>query len=102
MIPWDQIRGEEQAALRKTLVGLYTDAPDGGTHSAAYFALKRWRQEKAIPPLQPSTAFQLRPADDRGWLVNSLGMTMIRIPHGSFTMGDNSSQASSDEKPRTR
>ena len=51
LIPWDQIRAEEQAALRKTLVGLYTDAPDGGTHSAAYFALKRWGQEKAIPDL---------------------------------------------------
>ena len=96
LMPWDKIGPEEQAALRKTLVGLYTGAPDGRTHSAAYFALMRWGQEKAIPTLAPS---KLRPADDRDWLVNSLGMTMIRIPHGSFTMGEASSQAGSEEKP---
>ena len=82
LIPWDKITADEQAALRTTMVALYTEAPDGGTHSAAYFALKRWKQ--AIPPI-PS--FQDAPDDDRGWLVNSLGMTMIRIPHGTFYDG---------------
>ncbi|MCY2988230.1 MAG: SUMF1/EgtB/PvdO family nonheme iron enzyme [Planctomycetota bacterium] len=101
LILWDEIGGEEQVALRNTLVELYTDAPDGGTHSAAWFALKHWGQETAIPAdfavLKPSS---LRPTDDRGWLVNSRGMTMIRIPKGSFMMGDDSSQAASNEKPR--
>ncbi|MCY2992077.1 MAG: SUMF1/EgtB/PvdO family nonheme iron enzyme [Planctomycetota bacterium] len=95
LIPWGQIRAEEQAALRKTLVGLYVDAPDGGTHSAAFFALKHWGQEKTIPSLLETP----QPWDDRGWAVNSLGMTMVRIPHDSFTMGDGSGQAGRDEKP---
>ncbi|MCY2991887.1 MAG: SUMF1/EgtB/PvdO family nonheme iron enzyme [Planctomycetota bacterium] len=94
LIAWDKIPADGQAALGTTLVELYTGALDGGTHSAAYFALKRWKQ--AIPPIPRS---KMRPDDDRGWLVNSLGMTMIRIPHGTFTMGDNSSQARAGEKP---
>ena len=44
LIPWKEMQAEEQTALRTTLVGLYTDARDGGTHSAAFFALKRWGQ----------------------------------------------------------
>ncbi len=100
LIPWEQIRWEEQAALRETMIGLYTDAPDGGTHSAAFFALKQWKQEQAIPPRHPSLQpSKLLPADDRGWLVNTLGMTMIRIPHGSFTMGDGSGQSTIEEQP---
>lgn len=94
LIPWDKMQGEEQAALRTTLVGLYTRALDGRTHNAACFALKRWGRE--IPDIPFS---KLRRGDDRGWLINSLGMTMIRIPPGSFTRGDPSIYADPDEKP---
>ena len=31
--------------------------------------------------------------------VNALGMTFVRIPAGSFTMGSNSSESDDDEKP---
>jgi formylglycine-generating enzyme required for sulfatase activity/energy-coupling factor transporter ATP-binding protein EcfA2 len=85
LIPWDTMKGEEPDALRKTLLKLYTDAPDGGTHSAAWFALKSWKQENSLPELPRSS---WRPADDRGWFVNSRGMTMIRIPADTFWMGD--------------
>ncbi len=97
LIPLETLTESQRRALIAALTELHQQAPDGGTHSAAYFALRRWRQEKAIRDLTPS---KLLPAEDRGWFVNSLGMTMVRIiPRGSFTMGDNSSLAAEEEKP---
>jgi len=87
------------ARLSPDLLRLFQDAPDGGTHSAAWYALKRWRELEPsiqIPVLKPR---QLSAGENPGWFVNTQGMVMIRIPHGSFTMGDDSSAASANEKP---
>ena len=62
---------------------LDTEAPDGGTHSAAACALTRWGQ--VLPEIQAKTN---QPAPGREWFVNRLGMTMVRIPAGDFQMGD--------------
>ena len=58
------------------------NAEDGGTHSAARWALERWKVP--LPTISPAP----RPVDTRKWFVNKFGMTMIEIPAGSFIMGD--------------
>src|SRR5262249_28581854 len=64
---------EEKEALPATLIELYGQAPDGGTHSAAAWALGQWKLP--LPPL-PTSPF---PPAGQDWFVNVSGMTMIRI-----------------------
>ncbi len=85
-IPWDDMQPEDQETLRATMLALYRESPDGGTHSAAYYALNRWEQQATISRL-PETR---KPWTDRGWAVNSLGITMVQIAAGTFWMGDDS------------
>lgn len=73
---------EEKDALASALIELYRNAPDGGTHSAAAWALQQLKSP--VPPL-PTTS---DPLPNQEWFVNRLGMTMIRIAPGVFTMGD--------------
>ena len=49
-----------------------------------------------MPTLTPSKKIPT----DRDWYVNSIGMTMVRIPAGTFWMGSEGESASDDEKPR--
>jgi serine/threonine protein kinase/formylglycine-generating enzyme required for sulfatase activity len=73
---------DERDALEKALAHLYRTAPDGGTHSAAGWALRQWKVQ--LPTLTAS----LVPLDRCHWFLNSLGMTMLKIPPGTFVMGD--------------
>jgi serine/threonine protein kinase/formylglycine-generating enzyme required for sulfatase activity len=73
---------DEHAALTEVLTRLYRDDADGGTHSAAGWALRQW-QEK-LPTLKRSRG----PVSARSWFVNGRGMTLLAIPAGSFRMGD--------------
>jgi serine/threonine protein kinase/formylglycine-generating enzyme required for sulfatase activity len=74
---------DERSAMVSTLTHLFQHAPDGGTHSAARFALQRMGAE--LPPL--SDPSYRDPRKTRDWFVNSLGMTMLPVPAGTFTMG---------------
>ncbi|MCY2990228.1 MAG: SUMF1/EgtB/PvdO family nonheme iron enzyme [Planctomycetota bacterium] len=58
----------------------YQTAPDPGTHSAANWALREWKK----PPIPSSR----EPVNGREWYVNSLGMTMLRIPVGWLSRRD--------------
>ncbi|MCL4206383.1 MAG: protein kinase [Pirellulaceae bacterium] len=81
----------DNPAIQERLVGLmqqlYRQAPTGGIHGAAEFALKRWGQgglQVGIPDIERTWQ---PPTDEPPWFVNSLGLTMIRIPPGQFRMG---------------
>jgi formylglycine-generating enzyme required for sulfatase activity len=66
----DELLPAEFDAAARMLSGYYRDMPDAGTHSAAGWALRRWK--RPLPDV-PSNA-------TRDWQINSLGMTMVKIP----------------------
>ncbi len=64
------------AALRE----LYRTDPDGGTHSAADWAMRQWRLP--LPDIEPTP----QPLAGRRWFVNGAGLTMIGLRPGSFLL----------------
>ncbi len=76
-----RLNASERRELEPILLRLHREAPDGGTHGAAGWALKRWGIEP--PAIAPS---QRAPAG-RGWFVNGLGMTMVELPAGTMPTG---------------
>jgi serine/threonine protein kinase/formylglycine-generating enzyme required for sulfatase activity len=76
----DDLAADERETLQKTLADMYKNAPDGGTHSACAWALRRWQQQLA--PLDVSR----EPTGERHWFVNRRNMTMMEIPAGTFLM----------------
>jgi formylglycine-generating enzyme required for sulfatase activity len=82
LIDPSQLAVTERQGLADVLRHWYVHAPDGGTHSAAGFALRRWRVE--LPAIAPSG----EPGAGRDWFINRQQMTMLRIQPGAFTMGD--------------
>ena len=72
-IPLGQATEAERKGWKPVLTQWYETASDGGTHSAAGWALRQWGIE---PPALPATS---QPSEGRQWLVNSLGMTLLEI-----------------------
>jgi formylglycine-generating enzyme required for sulfatase activity/tetratricopeptide (TPR) repeat protein len=68
--------------LDSVLTELYTSAPDGATHSAASWALRR----RGIP--LPAIPTSQGPVEGRHWFVNPQEMTLIAIEPGFFQPGD--------------
>jgi formylglycine-generating enzyme required for sulfatase activity len=95
----DQDAAESTGSI---LQRLYTDAKDGGTHSAAGWALQRQGHER---DKLEKLAKQASPESTReaGWYVNSQGMTMLKVPGGEFRMGpvDDEENPSEDDEPET-
>jgi formylglycine-generating enzyme required for sulfatase activity len=82
MIPPDQLDEATLERLKAALADLYARAPDGGTHSAAGWALRRW----GARPQDPEPG---EPADPgRRWFVNRHGLTLLAVASGTFTQGD--------------
>ena len=80
--------------LQSKIATWWQDASDSGTHSAAGWALRQWN--KPLPVADP----RLETADakaQRAWHVNRLGMTMVKIPRGSYRLG---SKAALENPPR--
>ena len=77
-IPSGQLTDAERNAWKPVLTQWYETASDGGTHSAAGWALRQWGIEA---PALPATS---EPSEGRQWLVNSLGMTLLEIKPGVF------------------
>jgi formylglycine-generating enzyme required for sulfatase activity len=73
-IPSETLSHDDIDAIRPTLEEWYQSAPDPGTHGAAGWVLRQWRQE--LPELDSTIA----PGARQQWYVNSVGMTMARIP----------------------
>ena len=74
--------GTEESILIAVMKNLYREAPDAATHSASGWALRRWQLE--VDPQHDADDQLSRSNDQRDWSVNSQGMTMLRIPAGSF------------------
>jgi len=77
----DELLPEERGECLAVLRALATTAPDGGTHSAARFALRKWGEDVAAVDV-PTSA----PANS-GWFVTPHQLTMDRIEEGDFVMG---------------
>lgn len=81
---------EQRGVITSLLLDLYQQAPDAGTHSAAGWALRQWKTP--LPKITPATG----PERKQNWYVNSLGMTMLGAPSGSFTRIDLGQERSAD------
>jgi formylglycine-generating enzyme required for sulfatase activity len=73
-IPFETLSYGEIDAVRPTLVKWYQTASDPGTHAAAGWALRQWREP--LPELVSTSA----PGARQDWYVNSVGVTMVRVP----------------------
>lgn len=81
-----ELGADERAELTSALLDRLRAAPDGATHSAAAYALRRWGVD--LPSIPASAG----PAPGRGWFVCASGLTMIEVPPGVFPMGGDGSE----------
>jgi formylglycine-generating enzyme required for sulfatase activity len=95
-IPSGQLTEAERKAWKRVLTQRYETAPDGGTHSAAGWALRQWG---IAAPALPATS---QPSEGRHWLVNSLGMTLLKINPGEFVRKDQTPGAQEQTVQLTR
>ena len=95
-IPSGQLTEAERKAWKPVITQWYETAPDGGTHSAVGWALRRWGIEA---PALPATS---QPSEGREWVVNSLGMTLLKINPGAFVRKDRASEAKEQTVQLTR
>ena len=72
----------DKLAWEPVLHDWFENAPDALTHSSACWLLRRWKRR--LPELSVSK----RPMANCDWHVNGVGMTMLRIPAGSFVRRD--------------
>jgi serine/threonine protein kinase/formylglycine-generating enzyme required for sulfatase activity len=77
-VPVVEVLPPEKQAWEPVLLGLYEDEPDTLTHSAAGWVLRRWKL------FLPEIAASKQPVENYNWHVNDVGMTMLKIPAGSF------------------
>jgi formylglycine-generating enzyme required for sulfatase activity len=78
----DSVGAHQTNRIIAALTQVYQHAADAGSHSAAGWALRQWNAR--LPALETSSI----PPPRRNWFVNRQHMTMLRIPHGTFVMGD--------------
>jgi serine/threonine protein kinase/formylglycine-generating enzyme required for sulfatase activity len=91
-VPVENVAVSEKREWKTLFSRWHESAPDTTTHSAADWALRQWKLKL------PETAASGGPADDRNWFVNSVGMTMLKIPAGSFLRKDSADEAAIDQK----
>ena len=77
-IALERLTEAEREAWKPVLSHWYETPSDGGTHSAAGRALRQW--DIATPAKAPTS----QPSEGRFWVVNSLGMTLLKINPGVF------------------
>ena len=87
------IDSAERGHLSDVLWNLYRNAPDGGTHSAAGWALREWGL--ALPVLTPTAGSD----SHRRWFVNGQGIPMMEVAAGEFVMGTAGEAPFDDESP---
>ena len=82
-------------AARKAWIPVLThwfiNHSDAVTHTATGWTLRQWHV--TLPLVAPSR----QPIEELEWHVNSMGMTMLRIPAGSFTRKDPDVQDAVDQ-----
>jgi formylglycine-generating enzyme required for sulfatase activity len=82
---------EVKQAWEHLLLDWYRNAPDSGTHSASGWTLRQW--QVPLPDIPASD----EPVNGRQWYVNSVQMTMLRIPEGEFVRIDEARNAKPQE-----
>jgi formylglycine-generating enzyme required for sulfatase activity len=92
-IGFETLEPAERNEATEVLAELYRRAADAGTHAAAGWTLRQWKQEI---PLVASTS---RAPADRHWFVNAQGMTMVEVAAGTFTMGTSGEAQVAEENP---
>jgi len=95
-IPSGQLTASEREAWKPVLAQWYETASDGGTHSAAGWALRQWGIEA------PAPSATSQPSEGRQWLVNSLGMTLLKINPSEFVRKDQTPGAKEQTVQLTR
>ena len=95
-IPLGQLTEAERDAWKPVLTQWYETASDGATHSAAGWALRQWGIEA------PALSATSQPSEGRQWLVNSLGMTLLKINPGVFVRKDQTPEAKDQTVQLTR
>ena len=84
----------ERRALQPTLAQLFVDSPDTVTHSATGWTLRQWRLN------EPRVSESKTPSGRRNWYVNSVGMTMLKVPAGRFVRRTGRSRNAIDQSVR--
>ncbi len=80
MMNIDSLGTLERDEVVDVLMEIYRDGPDGGSHTAAGFALVRWG-------LTPTSMHETVASNsNQTWYVTKHGLTMIEIPPGKFVM----------------
>lgn len=77
-VPLDRVTAEARESWQRIVLDWYQKKSDRVTHSAANWVLRQWKLE--LPEIAESS----QPADGMEWHVNSIGMTMLKIPDGQF------------------
>jgi formylglycine-generating enzyme required for sulfatase activity len=85
----------EKQEWKPVLANWYATAPDTPTHSSAGWALRKWNL--SVPEIERSKS----PSDGMNWHVNNLGMTMLKIPGGSFMRKNDSSGGDGNDQTVT-
>ena len=78
-VPVENVTVADKREWELLLATWYKSKGDTSTHSAAWWALRQWNLQP------PEIATSQEPAGERNWHVNSVNMTMLKIPAGSFT-----------------
>ncbi len=81
-MPVMDVLASAKQAWEPVLSNWYTSKSDSITHSAAGWILRRWKLGL------PEIAASKQPLENGNWHVNRVGMTMLRIPAGSFVRQD--------------
>jgi serine/threonine protein kinase/formylglycine-generating enzyme required for sulfatase activity len=77
-IPEEDTNDEVRQAWRAVWENWYVHQADAVTHSAAGWALRKWKL--ALPEIGKSG----RTLNEQDWIVTPMGLTLIRIPPGTF------------------
>ena len=90
-VPADRLAPTDMAAWKPVVSEWYRTAPDNVTHSAAGWALRQWKVDLPVLPTSSQSD------ESRGWSVNSLDMTLLKIRPGQFVRRDQNIQDPKDQ-----
>ncbi len=91
-IPVTELTASERQALEPVLKHLYEHSLYGSVHSVAKWAMQQWKLD--VPKTLATDP--AKPAKD--WYVNPLGMTLLKIPAGSFERLERQAEDGTDKK----
>jgi len=77
-VPLEQVTVEAKESWQMIVSDWYEKKSEKGTHSASGWMMRQWKLQL------PKIAESPQPAEGMEWHVNSIGMTMLKIPDGSF------------------